>query len=446
MVTEWILLALSVILVLATGVFVAAEFSLVTVDRGEVEAASRDGDARAEGVLVGLKTLSTQLSGAQVGITITTLLVGFLMEPSLSRLLQTPLMDAGVRQDLIPAVSLGLAMFIATALSMVLGELIPKNLALSLPMATAKWSVPLQRAFTFATGPLIRVLNGTANQLLHRVGLEPAEELSGGRSPEELVAMVRRSAEVGTLDEGTAELVTRSISFAAHTAVDAMTPRGRLETVERHNTAIDIIELSRQTGLSRFPVTGENLDDIIGVVHVKKAVAVPHTKRAEVPAGALMTEPLTVPETLRLDRLLTQLKDHGSQLAVLEDEYGGTAGVITIEDLIEEIVGEVSDEHDRPLAGLYRTKDGSIMFSGLLRPDEFTEVTGVHIPESRAYETIGGFMMTTVGNVGSVGMTLPVSEGHLTVVRMEGMRIARVRFTPQHRKPLASTPHTQETS
>jgi CBS domain containing-hemolysin-like protein len=428
--TEWLLVGLGVLLTLGTGVFVAAEFSLVTLDRPTVERARDAGDRSAAGILEGLRTLSTQLSGAQVGITLTTLLVGYLVEPSVSRLLQGPLASAGVPEGALQPVAVGVGMFLATAASMLVGELIPKNLAISVPMATARWSVPLQRGFTFATRPLIRLLNGSANRVLHALGIEPQEELSSSRTPEELASLVRRSAEAGTLDEGTAVLLARSLGFSSHTAADVMTHRVRMVSVRRDDTAADVVRLARGTGYSRFPVIDEDLDDIVGVVHVKRAIAVPHEKRAEVPAAALMSEALRVPETVRLDPLLVQLRDQGLQMAVVSDEYGGTAGVVTLEDLIEELVGEVADEHDRARAGARRLRDGSWMVPALLRPDEVRDRLGADIPDGPAYETLGGFVMARLGRLARVGDEVVVPGGVLRVERLDGRRIDRLRFVP----------------
>ncbi|MFP5345980.1 MAG: hemolysin family protein [Actinomycetes bacterium] len=440
---EWLLVVVGLLLTLGTGVFVAAEFALVTVDRPTVERQAEAGDAGAGRVLAGLRTLSTQLSGAQVGITLTTLLVGYLVEPSVSRLLAGPLADAGVPPTAVPAVSVALGMFLATVVSMLVGELIPKNLAIALPLTTARAAVPMQRAFTWLMHPLIRLLNGSANRFLRLFGVEPREELSSGRSPEELAALVRRSAEVGTLDVGTATLLTRSLGFSRHTATDVMTPRVRMENVQRDDSAADVVRLSRRTGYSRFPVIDEDLDDVVGVVHVKRAVAVPHEKREEVPVGALMSEALRVPETIRLDPLLAELRAQGLQLAVVADEYGGTAGVVTLEDLVEEIVGEVADEHDRSRAGARRLRDGGWLLPGILRPDELREQTGIAVPDSSAYETVAGFVMARLGRLATTGDEAVVPGGVLTVVRLDGRRVDRLRFRPVRQSEDAERPLEQ---
>ncbi|WP_432548452.1 hemolysin family protein [Kineococcus sp. SYSU DK004] len=342
--TEWLLLGVGVLLTLGTAVFVAAEFSFVTLDRFAVENAARGGDRRAAGVLPALSSLSTQLSGAQVGITLTTLLLGYLVEPSLATLLRGPLGELGLGPALTGTVAVTASVVLAAAFSMVVGELVPKNLALSVPLGTARVVAPLQRGFTWVISPLITVLNGSANRFLRAVGVEPQEELSGARSARELAALVRRSADLGTLDLGTATLLSRTLVFGDQTAADVMTPRVRTQSLRHDETAADVVARARATGHSRFPVTGDDLDDVLGAVHVKSAVAVPPERRAEVPAAALMAEVRRVPDTLRLDPLLLQLRQKGLQLAVVVDEYGGTAGVVTLEDLVEEIVGGVAAE------------------------------------------------------------------------------------------------------
>ena len=282
--SPWWLLALGVLLTLCMAGFVAAEFSLVSLDRPAVEAAVESGDRRAHGVLVAVRELSTQLSGAQVGITITTLVIGYLAEPSLATLFEGPVGSTGLPEGAVGPVSVTLALAIATVFSLVVGELVPQNLAISLPMGTAKVVAGPQRAFTAAARPLIALLNGSANALVRALGVEPQEELRTGRSADELVALVRRSAEAGTLDEQTATLLTRSLGFSARTAADVMTPRVRTQVIRREESAADVVRLARRTGHSRFPVIEEDMDDVVGVVHLKKAVAVPRARRETVDA------------------------------------------------------------------------------------------------------------------------------------------------------------------
>lgn len=428
--TEWLLVLAGVGLTAGTALFVAVEFSLVALDRPTVQKAIDSGDRRAEVVLGSLRRLSTQLSAAQVGITLTTLVLGYIATPSLGRLLQTPLGALGLQGEALRSVSATLALLIATLFSMVLGELLPQFLGISAPLATAKVVAMPVRVFAVIAKPLIVVLNGSANLVLRGLGITPQEELSGARTPQELASLVRRSAEAGTLDVGTARLVTRSLGFGEQTAADVMSPRARATSIERTATAEDVLRLARSTGHSRFPVTGEDWDDIDGIVHVKRAIAVPHDRRADVPVSALMVPPLLVPETIRLDPLLLLLREAGLQLAIVVDEYGGTAGVVTLEDVVEEIVGDVSDEHDRSRTTAREMTDGSWTLPGLWRPDEVRERLRAPVPDGPAYETIGGWVMAELGRVPVAGDTVELPGWSVTVLAMDGMRVDRLRFVP----------------
>jgi CBS domain containing-hemolysin-like protein len=428
--TEWLGVLAGVALTVGTAVFVATEFSLVALDRPAVQRAADAGDTRAGLVLGSLRRLSTQLSAAQVGITLTTLVLGFIATPSLGSLLQAPLHAIGLRGESLESVAAVLALLVATLFSMVFGELLPQFLGISAPLGTAKVVVMPVRDFAVIARPLNVVLNGSANLFLRSLGVTPQEELSGARTPQELASLVRHSAEAGTLDQGTARLVTKSLGFGEQTAADVMSPRARASSIERTATAEDVVRLARRTGHSRFPVTGEDWDDIDGVVHVKKAIAVPHDRRGDVPVSALMVPPLLVPETIRLDPLLLMLREQGLQLAIVVDEYGGTAGIVTLEDVVEEIVGEVSDEHD-----VFRTTgreltDGSWTVPGLWRPDEVRERIGADVPEGPAYETTGGFVMAALGRIPTVGDTVHVPGWDIVVAAMDGMRADRLRFLP----------------
>lgn len=425
---EWWLLAFGLLLTVGTGVFVASEFSLVALDRQDLERRRDAGERGLDRVIKGLRITSTHLSSAQLGITLTTLLAGYTLEPALSHWIDPLLRLLTVPTHLLSVISVPIAVAIATILSMVVGELVPKNFAMSKPLVAARMVMPLQAAFTTVFKPAVLLLNGSANGLLRVIGIEPKEELSGARTAEELSSLVRHSAEAGLLEADTATLLDRTLRFAEHTAADVMTPRTRIESIHRLAPAQDMLELAGRTGYSRFPVIDEDRDDIVGVVHVKQAVAVPRAKRTEVPIAALAEDVVRVPETMRLDQLLEELRSRGFQLAIVVDEYGGTAGLVTLEDLVEEIVGEVSDEHDRARAGV--VGDASEMtIPADLRPDEVREQTGIEIPDSDDYDTIAGFVLREFGRIPDVGEELPLEDGaRLRVERMEGRRISRLRY------------------
>jgi CBS domain containing-hemolysin-like protein len=428
--SEWILFGIGLVLTIFTGFFVSSEFALVNLDRADLEARHGRGERRLGAPIRALKRTSTHLSSAQLGITITTLLAGYTLEPSLSSFLSAPLSGLGMSKAAVHITASILAVAIATLLSMIIGELVPQNLALALPRTIGKLVLPFQIGFTAVFRPAVALLNVTANGFLRLVGIEPKEELSGARTAEELVSLVRRSAREGSLEHDTATLLARTLSFADHTAQDVMTPRLRVSTVDRTDTVQDVIDLASETGLSRFPVIRDSIDDVVGVVHIKQAVSVPREKRASVPVSALSTEALRVPETMKLDSLLAELRGRGYQMAVVVDEYGGIAGVATLEDLVEELVGEVSDEHDRTKADVVQSRDW-FTFPGILRPDELLERTGVVVPEEGPYETVAGWLMSELGKLPSAGDTVEVNGGTFRIERLDGRRIDRVRYTPK---------------
>jgi len=426
---ELAMFGVGLLLTFGTGFFVASEFSLVNLNRSDLESRVARGEKRLGLTIGALKITSTHLSSAQLGITLTTLLTGYTMEPAIGGLLAAPLAGLGFTTEVATVIASVLAIVIATLLSMIVGELVPKNFALALPLATAKIVLPFQVGFTAVFRPFVMLLNNTANVILRSVGIEPKEELSSARTAEELRSLVRRSATEGSLDRDTATLLARTLVFSGHIATDVMTPRPRVSSVDRTDSAYTVIALAQRTGFSRFPVIDDSMDDVVGLVHVKQAVAVPREKRADVPVSALQSDALRVPETMKLDVLLGELRGRGYQMAVVVDEYGGTAGVVTLEDLVEELVGEVADEHDRTLAGVVRSRDW-LTFPGMLRPDELLERADVVIPEEGPYETVGGFMMSELGRLPLVGDTVAVESGELRVERLDGRRIDRVRYTP----------------
>lgn len=424
---EWVLLAVGVVLTIGTGFFVAAEFSLVNLDRAQLEG-DRDRGATGLGTTItALKHTSTHLSSAQLGITITTLLAGYTLEPAFSTFLAPVFAWMSIGEVWAGTLASIVSVAAATILSMVLGELVPKNFALAVPLATARIVVPFQVAFTAVFRPVVAALNGASNAVLRRIGIEPKEELSSARTAEELSSLVHTSAIFGSLDAQTATLLERTLDFSEHTASDVMTPRPRLSVIDRDSSAADVVALARATGHSRFPIIDEGLDDIIGLVHVKQAVAIPRERRADVPVTALRTDPLRVPETMTLDTLLGLLRGRGYQMAIVVDEYGGTAGAATLEDLVEELVGAVADEHDRLGAEVITFRTGERSISGLLRPDEVEQHTGVLIPEDGPYETVGGFVMSELGRIPVVGDVVSVGDVTLTVERMDGRRVDRIR-------------------
>jgi CBS domain containing-hemolysin-like protein len=429
MTSELIMLGVGLVLTVGTGFFVASEFTLVNLNRSDLESRTARGEKGLGMTISALRVTSTHLSSAQLGITLTTLLTGYTMEPAIAFLLSPPLAALGTATPVVTVVASVIAIVLATLISMIIGELVPKNFALALPLPTARLVIPFQVIFTTVFRPFVALLNGTANGVLRLFGVEPREELSSARTAEELRSLVRRSATEGSLDRDTATLLARTLVFSEHVASDVMTPRPRLASVSRTQSAQTVIDLARTTGYSRFPVIDDGIDDVVGLVHIKQAVAVPREKRLDVPVSALQSDALRVPETMKLDLLLGELRGRGYQMAVVVDEYGGTAGVATLEDLVEELVGEVADEHDRTRAGVVRSRNW-LTFPGSLRPDELLERAEVSVPEDGPYETVAGFIMSELGRIPAAGDTVRVEGGEFRVERMDGRRVERVRYTP----------------
>ncbi|MFG3025467.1 hemolysin family protein [Streptomyces sp. NPDC048254] len=427
--TEVLLLLVAILLSLACGAFVAAEFSLTTVGRGELERAAARGERGAAGALKAVRQLTFQLSGAQLGITVTNLVVGMLAEPSIAKLLAGPLETVGIARSAASSLALVIGTALSTVFLMVVGELVPKNWAISSPLAVARRVGNAQRWFSAAFRPFITHLNNTANRLVRRFGVEPAEELASARGPQELAALARYSAKAGALEPDTAELFVRTLNLADLTAENVMTPRVQVVALEVRATCEDVANATRATGLSRFPVYRDSLDSVVGTAHIKDIVALPVAERARVRVAQVMREPLLVPESLTVDRLLDRLGGRRT-MAVVIDEYGGTAGVATLEDIVEEVVGEVRDEHDPhetpDLAPAGADEQGRVLYSadGAARMDQLARV-GLRAPEG-PYETLAGLVAAELGRIPRTGDGVEVAGWRLDVVDASGRRAARV--------------------
>ncbi|GAB3966761.1 hemolysin family protein [Plantactinospora veratri] len=433
--------------VLLTGgnaFFVAAEFALVTVDRAELDRRVAGGDRRAGTVRKALRELSFQLSGAQLGITITALLTGYLAEPALAKLF-SPLLRP-LAGEATGRVTPLLALALATLLSMLFGELVPKNAALARPMPAALATAGPMRGFSRIFGWLIRALNNSANWLVRRLGVEPQEELASARSPEELGLLAAISAQAGALPRETAMLLQRTIRFGDKRAAEAMTPRVDVVALRATASVAELLALAQQTGRTRFPVYEETVDLVTGVAGVVDALGVPLNRRAFTTVAAVAREPVYVPESLDLDGVLAALRGAGADLAIVVDEYGGTDGVVTVEDLVEELVGEIADEFDPVADGSTRYAAGpveeaaeesaveltvpggerTVLVDGVLREDELVEQVGFRLPEG-PYETLAGFLLARLGHIPVAGETVQEQGFEFTVVEVVRHRIEQVR-------------------
>ncbi|MCY1143891.1 hemolysin family protein [Actinoplanes sp. Pm04-4] len=419
-------LAAFALLTAGNAFFVAAEFGLVTVDRAEIASRARTGERRARTVEHALHELSFQLSGTQLGITLTALLTGYLAEPALSKLFE-PLVEP-IAGDATDGITHAIALVVATLLSMLFGELVPKNAALARPMRAALLTAAPLRTFSKAFKWVIGGLNGSANWLVRRIGIEPQEELASARSPEELGLLAAISARAGALPAETATLLRRTIRFGEKRAAKAMTPRVDVVGLKTTASVAELISVARETGHTRFPVYENTIDLVIGVVGVPDALGVPPERRATTQVSTIAREPVYVPESLALDKVLAALREADADLAIVVDEYGGTDGVVTAEDLIEELVGEIADEYDvepaHTLTQELTAPDGLV--DGLLREDELAEQTGFVLPEG-PYETLAGFLLARMGHIPAVGESYETEGWKFTVTAVDRHRIEQVR-------------------
>jgi CBS domain containing-hemolysin-like protein len=436
-----------ILLTAGTGVFVAVEFATTSLERSTIDAdVAKRGDAASKMVQKAHGNLSFMLSGMQLGITLTTLATGYLAEPILAKYF-TPLLElAGLSESASAPVALIISMVIATILSMVFGELVPKNLAIANPLGAARLLTAPVWHFNRIFRGFINLLNRAANGIVRALGIEPADELASARSPQELSALVRHSSGARGFDQSKVRILDRSLKFGDATAEDVMTPRSTVDTLETTDTALDLIRQAYESGHSRFPVVRGDLDETVGVVHVKDALTIPASERATTTVESLARPVPTVPESLEGDAVLNQVRRAGTQLVLVADEFGGTAGIVSIEDVVEEIVGEVWDEHDNRDEDREVRKVGrSWELSGLVRVDELTDICGYHVPDG-PYETLGGLVMATLGRIPAVGDLVvlppdertgsevfsdgPVVRWRAAVISMENRRVDKVHLVP----------------
>jgi CBS domain containing-hemolysin-like protein len=397
----------------------------VAVDRVAIEqdaAAGRRG-ARLAASLLG--RLSFHLSAAQVGITVSSLVLGFIAEPVIAQLLQ-PLLGPGEQPT---GAGVLLALLIATVTQMVLGELIPKNLAVARSHTAVIRLAPFVRAYGLLAGPLVRLLNGVADATLRRLGLEPREELATSRTIEELMIVIEAAADEGALNEQSRDLLERSIRFAGKSAADALVPRGDVVWLAADATVADLVALSVRSGHSRFPVIDGGPDDVVGVGRIGRVYAIDPPQRATTPVAAIMEEAFFLPESRTLDRVLVDLAGLGRQLAVVVDEHGGTAGILTVEDVVEEIVGDIVDEHDPSRRSPVQPAGDGWVLDGRLHPDEVRDATGCDLPEG-GFETLAGFLLWRFGRIPTVGDSLERDGWRFEVVQRDRLRVGQVRITP----------------
>lgn len=364
-----------------------------------------------------LERLSFMLSGAQLGITVTGLVVGFIAEPSVSALLRPALSGTGIPDAAVSGISVVLAFVLATVVQMVLGELAPKNLAIAVPERLAKSLAASTLAYLKVVGPVVRIFDGAANKLLRKVGIEPVEELHHGATLEELGHLIGESHEQGHLPPETADLLDHALEFSDRTLDEVMVPRADAVFVRKDATAAEAIDLIAKNGHSNYPVLGDHPDDVSGVLGVGELMRLPADRLAGTTAGAVARRPLLLPDTLPLPDAVTQMRERDDEFAVVLDEHGGVAGIVTYEDIAEELVGDIADESDTVTEVAVADGDGWLVDAGR-RLDEVAEATGIELPEEEDYDTVAGLIVDRLGRFPAIGdrLTVELPEGGTAMI------------------------------
>jgi CBS domain containing-hemolysin-like protein len=426
-----------VFLVLANGFFVATEFAIVAVRRSRLEQLAAEGHPSANAAKNVVEHLDAYIAACQLGITMASLALGWVGEPALAHLIEPPLeqLVGQFAPTAAHGVAVGISFAIITALHIVIGELAPKGLALQKPEETTLWIArPIRLFYVLFRWP-ITALNTVGNSVLKLAGLDPAAGHEMVHSVEELRILVTASQQAGTVEASEARIASRAFEFGELTAGELMTPRTEVEGIPATATLDDMLAAAASTTHSRLVVFEESLDNVVGVLHVRDLFRVFDRPAETVSARTVLRPVLTVPETKHADGLLEEMRVARRQLALVIDEYGGTAGIVTLENLIEALVGRIDEEPpvgtDAP-PPITAEPDGSLILDGLMRLDEFEEVADVALDEEvhEQVDTLGGFIMTSLDRIPELGDEVTVNGRALRVEQLDGRRVQAVRLMP----------------
>lgn len=422
---SWGPILLMIALLIANGFFVAAEFAYITARRDVLE----QKDTSSARIAVGLnRNLSLSLTAAQLGITMASLGLGAVAEPAVADLLEGALGLAPLPPEVTHVVALVIALLIVVFLHMVVGEMAPKNIAISSPERSATNLAHVFRGFIIVFRPLIAALNALANGVLHLFGVTPADSLEIGHSADDLAVIIATGQEEGVIEDFTHRLLTGAIVFGDLDAAEAMIPRPDVVAVPSDAPLADIERLMKETGHSRIPVYGQDLDDVLGFVHVKDLMGVADEDHYRPVDPGLVRQSLFVPESAHIRSVLFEMRRSRIHFAMVVDEHGSIAGIITMEDIAEELVGDIRDEHDRRERRPIRTRDGRILAPALVRPAQLSEY-GVDLPDGE-YETLGGLIMDRLGRLPRPGDVVEEEGWSLEVKSTDGRRVREVELTP----------------
>lgn len=420
------------LLIAANGVYAGAEFALVAVNRYQVESLAKQGNRRARVTLRVLKDLNFEMSGGQLGISISSLLIGFLIEPVAAPwfrpLLRT--VPNWLGEATVIAASAGMALIVLSLFQIVFGEVVPKNHAIARPLTTALWLAPLMRISNLVFRPIIVVLNNSATWTLRLTGMEPSDELVGISSLADLERVVRWSASAGSLHGVELNLLRKTINFANISARDVLVPRASAETMMDSDTLQDLVNKTLSTGFARYPVLSTESEEILGVVHTQDIFEIPRKAWLTTPIAQHTRSPLVVPSGATLQSVLVDMQRRRAQMALVADEHGVLAGLLTLEDLLEELIGETKQpiSNDKTALDTAEYPQPQIV-PGLIVASDLAIETGFHIPDG-PYETLAGFLLLHFQRIPQLGDRLTYESWTFDVVGLEQMRITRVRVTP----------------
>jgi CBS domain containing-hemolysin-like protein len=422
----WALVAV-VVLVASNAVFVAAEFALVSVRRPGLEEGARRGQRWAIRVLQDLGTVSTTLAAARIAVAVASVLLGVVAAGALGAQVVSPLLErAGVPAEASVATGTAVALLLAIGLLVVLGELVPRTLAVARPPAVLRLVAPVLRGVGWVLFPVARGLDRVAVVLLERgFGVAVVDRGARGHSLEELARIIDASGQEGSLSREQTSLLSRAVALGDRRVEEVMVPRPDVVWLAADETLEDLARRARETGYSRFPVHGEHEDEVLGSVHVRDLLDVPAERLARTPVRAVVSPVLIVPEAARLRRLLAEFRRLQRTAAVVIDEHGGTVGLVTLEDVLEELVGAIEDEFDAAGLAVRRRGPGRTAVDGRLRLDRAAVLFGEPLPDG-PYETLAGFVLEQLGHVPDVGEVVQYGRLELTVSRMDGTRITEV--------------------
>ena len=425
---QWGALGLAFVLLALNGFFVAAEFALLAARRSRIEQLAADGNKRAVSALAGIRELTLMLAGAQLGITMCSLGLGAVAEPAIAHIIEAALGELiDLSETTLHVIGFTLGLSLVVFLHMVVGEMAPKSWAISDPERSSLLLARPFRAFVRVFQPIIWLLNSLANVVVRLVGVEPQDERAMAHSPTDLILLLDESAGHGDIKAEDHQLLTRSLELSGLTAADAMTVRRDIVSMPAEATAAEVAAEAHRTGRTRIVIHANDLDHCLGFIHAKDLLRLENGAWATTSARSMVRPLMVTPEHHRLEDLLVEMRTERKHISVAVDEHGVVVGLVTLEDVFEELIGDFDDESDDRLSDCAQHADGSWRVNGTLRPDQFEECTGVALPEGD-WQTVAGYVIDALDEIPAAGDSVRTALGDFTVIEMDGYAIATLRI------------------